>query len=115
VEEILNYVAKEINRAGFANPLISGAVLTGGTSLVQGLPELAEEIFNLPTRRGYPVGVGGLTDVIHDPAYATAVGLVLYASQLQQKQQRRRPSRRGGGGMGSGFWVRLKNWFREVF
>jgi len=115
--EILNYIAKEINRAGFTNPLISGAVLTGGTSLVEGLPELAEEIFGLPTRRGYPMGVGGLSDIIHDPSYATGVGLVLYAQRTQQvqQQQRRRTNRRHGhGGSGSGFWSRLKNWVREV-
>ena len=115
VAEILNYVAKEINRAGFANPLISGAVVTGGTSLVEGLPELAEEVFNLPTRRGYPMGVGGLADVIHDPSYATAVGLLLYAHRTQQTQQRRRGrASRYTGGSGSGFWSRLKNWLREV-
>ncbi len=114
VAEILNYVAKEINRAGFANPLISGAVLTGGTSLVEGLPELAEEIFNLPTRRGYPTGVGGLSDVIHDPAYATAVGLVLYAHRTQQNQQRRRGRSSRPSGASGGFWARLKSWFREV-
>jgi cell division protein FtsA len=115
VAEILNYVAKEINRAGFANPLISGAVVTGGTSLVEGLPELAEEVFNLPTRRGYPMGVGGLADVIHDPSYATAVGLLLYAHRTQQTQQRR-PGRasRHTRGSGSGFWSRFKNWLREV-
>jgi len=115
VAEILTYVSKEIHRAGFANPLISGAVLTGGTSLVEGLPELAEEIFNLPTRLGYPMGVGGLTDVIHDPAYATGVGLVLYAHRTQQTRRgsRGRASRKPGGS-GRGFWSRLKNWWREV-
>ncbi|MDD2903915.1 MAG: cell division protein FtsA [Syntrophales bacterium] len=115
VAEILNYLAKEINRAGFANPLISGAVVTGGTSLVEGLPELAEEIFNLPTRRGYPMGVGGLKDVIHDPSYATAVGLILHAHRTQQVQQRRRGrANRPRGSSGSGFWARFKDWLREV-
>jgi cell division protein FtsA len=114
VAEILNYVAKEINRAGFANPLISGAVLTGGTSLVEGLPELAEEIFNLPTRRGYPMGVGGLIDVIHDPSYATGVGLILYAHRTQQAQRRRGRVTRQPGSSKPGFWARLKNWLREV-
>jgi cell division protein FtsA len=116
VAEILNYVAKEINRAGFSNPLISGAVLTGGTALVEGLPELAEEIFNLPTRRGFPMGVGGLTDIIHDPSYATGVGLILYAHRTQQQTQQRRRGRanRQRGGSGPGFWSRVKNWLREV-
>ena len=115
VAEILNYVAKEVNRAGFSNPLISGAVVTGGTSLVEGLPELAEEIFGLPTRRGYPMGVGGLTDIIHDPSFATGVGLVLHAHRTQQTQQRRRGrTSRYHGGSSSGFFSRLKNWIREV-
>jgi len=52
--------------------------VTGGTSIMEGVPELAEGIFDQPVRRGVPIGIGGLADVIESPIYATAVGLALY-------------------------------------
>jgi cell division protein FtsA len=90
----------------------------GGTALVDGLAELAGETFNMHTRIGYPMGVSGLIDVIHDPSYATAVGLVLYGFRAQQKAQRTpdrwsgssRPAYRSSGGV----WSKVKKWFREV-
>ena len=95
------------------------AVLTGGTALVHGLPELAGEAFQMHTRIGYPMGVSGLIDVIHDPSFATGVGLVLYGFKTQQKAQRKAerwpPSARWAGSRSSGgFWGRVKKWFREV-
>jgi cell division protein FtsA len=116
VAEILNLIAKELQRARFAHPLHSGAVLTGGTALVEGLPELAKEVFNLHTRLGYPTGVSGLIDIIHDPAYATGVGLVLYGFRSQQKAQKdpiagRYPTGRSKGGS---LWSRVKRWFKVV-
>jgi cell division protein FtsA len=120
VAEILNLLAKEVQRARFSHPLHSGAVLVGGTSLVDGLVELAGETFNMHTRIGYPMGVSGLIDVIHDPSYATAVGLALYGFRGQQKAQRT-PDRWSGGGRwpssrasGGGVWSKVKKWFREV-
>ena len=115
VAEILNLIAKELQRARFAHPLHSGAVLTGGTALVEGLPELAKEVFNLHTRLGYPMGVSGLIDIIHDPAYATGVGLVLYGFRAQQKTRQGAPgSRYSSGRPQRGLWSRLKRWFKEV-
>ncbi|MDP3182120.1 MAG: cell division protein FtsA [Desulfobaccales bacterium] len=115
VAEILNLIAKELQRARFAHPLHSGAVLTGGTALVEGLPELAKEVFNLHTRLGYPMGVSGLIDVIHDPAYATGVGLVLYGFRAQQKTRPGVPgSRYSSGRPQRGLWSRLKRWCKEV-
>ncbi len=119
VAEIINLLGKEIQRARFNHPLHSGAVLVGGTALVDGLPELAGEVFNMHTRIGYPIGVSGLIDVIHDPSYATGVGLVLYGFRTQQKALRGAPGRwpaprwqsRPAGG---GFWGRFKKWFQEV-
>jgi cell division protein FtsA len=78
VEEIFSLVQREIIRSGYAEAITSGVVLTGGSSLLPGAVELAEDIFNFPTRVGYPSEIGGLTDVVNSPAYATAVGLVLY-------------------------------------
>jgi cell division protein FtsA len=77
-EEICHLVLQEIRRSGYEGVLNSGVVITGGSAALEGLPEVAERIFDIPIRRGLPVGVGGLVDVIASPAFATAVGLVLY-------------------------------------
>ena len=83
VEEIFTLVARELARAGFQDAATAGVVVTGGTSIMQGVPELAEGIFDQPVRRGDPIGVGGLADVIQSPIYSTAVGLALYGSQAR--------------------------------
>ncbi len=77
VEEILSLVNDEVRRSGCEKLLASGIVLTGGCANLEGVIELAESVFSLPVRRGYPVGIGGLVDVVNNPTYATAVGLVL--------------------------------------
>lgn len=114
VAEILNLIAKELHRARFAHPLHSGAVLIGGTALVEGLPELAQEVFGMHTRLGYPMGVSGLIEVIHNPAFACGVGLVLHGFRLQQKPSRGGPAGRWSPRAQRGLWFRLKRWFREV-
>src|SRR5256714_1002206 len=78
-EEIFHLVWDEIRRAGYEKSLNSGVVLTGGGSILDGMPEMAEQIFDLPIRRGCPTGVGGLADHVNSPTFATAVGLTLYA------------------------------------
>ena len=75
-EEICQLVLTEIRRAGFERSLNSGVVLTGGGAILEGLPEIAEQIFDMPVRRGTPAGIGGLVDVVASPVYSTAVGLV---------------------------------------
>src|SRR6185369_10254863 len=77
-EEIFHLVWDEIRRAGYEKSLNSGIVLTGGGAILEGMPEIAEQIFDLPIRRGSPAGAGGLADHVNSPAFATAVGLVLY-------------------------------------
>ncbi|MCD6525757.1 MAG: cell division protein FtsA [Desulfuromonas sp.] len=84
VEEIFTLVNREIVRSGYEDLIASGVVITGGTSILPGMPELAEQIFNLPVRRGVPQGIGGLIDVVNSPIYATGVGLVIYGSKNQQ-------------------------------
>ena len=88
VEEILTLVDQELVRSGFKNGVAAGVVLTGGTSLIEGCQELAEQIFNLPTRVGYPQNVGGLKDVVNSPMYATAVGLLMYGAEKEGVEQR---------------------------
>lgn len=112
-QEIMEYIQKEIIRSGFVIPMISGVVLTGGSSLLDGLPELADEVFSLPTRLGYPVGVGGLSDVINNPAYATAVGLVLYGARSRTRQDLDiHPIK--GKNIFRRILNRMKRWFKEV-
>ena len=77
-EEILEMVALELKRAGYFDRLAAGLVLTGGSSQLRGLPEVAEARLNVPARIGKPHGYFGLSDLIGTPAYATAIGLVEY-------------------------------------
>ena len=80
MEKNFELVRREIERKA-DQVLASGVVLTGGTTLLPGMVEMAEEIIGLPVRRGIPQGVGGLVDIISSPKYATGVGLVLYGCQ----------------------------------
>ena len=81
VEEIVTLVARELTRAGFQDAATAGIVVTGGTSIMEGLPELAEAIFDQPVRRGIPGDIGGLADVVRSPIHATAVGLALHGAR----------------------------------
>lgn len=113
IEEILRLIHKEVIRAGFEIPMISGVVITGGCSMLAGLPEFSEDIFGIPTRRGYPIGVGGLTDVINNPAFATAVGLVQYGAKARVKQSRD-TFRIRDQNIFNRVLSRMKKWFKEV-
>lgn len=75
--ELFELAAAELRHSGYLDLLSSGIVLTGGTAKMPGILELAEEIFHLPVRLGLPTGVGGMSEVIRSPQYATGVGLVL--------------------------------------
>jgi len=81
---MLSLVAREISRSGYGDMLASGVVLTGGSSLLFGMAEMGEQVFNMPVRIGYPGGIGGLVDVVNSPMYATGVGLVLYGARNQE-------------------------------
>jgi len=88
VEEMLALVDQELIRSGMKSQIGAGVVLTGGTALIEGIQELGEQIFNLPTRIGYPDKVGGLKDVVNSPMYATAVGLLMYGAEKEGVEQR---------------------------
>jgi len=81
VEEIFMLVNREIVKSGYEDMVASGVVLTGGTTILEGMPEMAEQVFDLPVRRGDPTNIGGLVDVVNSPVYATGVGLVVYGSK----------------------------------
>jgi len=85
IEEILTLVREELNRTGFQGSIPCGVVVTGGSSALEGLPDLAAEVFELPVRRGTPRGVGGLVDRVQGPEFATGVGLALWGSKRKSK------------------------------
>jgi cell division protein FtsA len=105
-EEIFHLVWDEISKAGYEKSLNSGLVLTGGGALLDGMSEIAEQIFDLPIRRGSPAGVGGLADHVANPAYANGVGLVLYAARHRTTEH----LRSGGGAL-----TRMVGHLRGVF
>jgi len=92
-EEIFHTLSDEIRKAGFENSLNAGIVLTGGGSTLKGMTEIAEQIFDLPVRRGNPLGVGGLIDHVDNPAFSTAVGLVIYAHRIHVIDKEHAPVR----------------------
>jgi cell division protein FtsA len=77
-EELLGLVQVELRRSGLEEQIAGGVVLTGGSAKMEGLTELAEEVFHMPVRLGVPRYVSGLADVVHNPIYATGVGLLLF-------------------------------------
>ncbi len=79
VEEIFAMANREIRKSHVADLLGAGVVLTGGASSLPGMPELAEQVFDLPVRRGIPTGVTGMVEAISDPRFATGVGLAQHA------------------------------------
>jgi cell division protein FtsA len=105
-EEIFRLVDNDIKRMGYEKSLNSGIVLTGGTALLEGMEEVAEEIFDLPVRRGDPTGVGGLVDRVATPDYATAVGLILYGYGLLQETGFAKDRKKG-------LFAKFKDLFKE--
>jgi cell division protein FtsA len=83
-DEIFTLVRDQLDRAGVLGKLESGIVITGGSAIMEGMPEMAERIFRLPARRGIPRYLNGLVDAANGPMYATGVGLAL--CELQRAQ-----------------------------
>ena len=110
-EELFNLVQGELRRSGYEELLAGGVVLTGGTSKMEGVVELAEEIFHMPVRLGSPQQVKGLTDIVTNPIYATGVGLLQYGldQQLDGGKKKRRMSDEPN------FMERVKSWFQGNF
>ena len=88
VEEIFTLIYQEMVRSGYDELVTSGVVATGGSSLLPGVPEILEQVFNMPARIGYPANVGGLKEIVDSPMYATAVGLVLYGANLEKREKK---------------------------
>jgi len=110
VEEIYSLVLKEIKRTEFADCLSAGIVLTGGGSLMEGMVELAEQVFDMPTKVGSPKGLAGLSDIISNPMHSTGVGLVLWG--FKNPDQKRSDKEKS---FVKRTIFRMKNWFGEYF
>lgn len=113
-EELFQLIQAELRRSGFEDVLAAGVVLTGGSALVEGAVELAEEVFHMPVRLGYPQGVSGLTEEVNSPAYATTVGLLMYAKEHVDISAF--PQSEGKRSIGAEeLFNRMKNWFKKSF
>lgn len=111
VVELYDLVLAELRRSGLEEMIASGVVITGGSSVMRGMVELGEEIFHMPVRLGMPRFVGGLSEVVSNPRYATGVGLLLMGKQqmehhLQVQMESTSFER---------LWERMKSWFQGNF
>jgi len=110
IEEIFEFVKKDLMRSGYYDSLGAGIVLTGGATVMEGITEIAEQVLELPTRRGAPTKIGGLVDVVRSPSYSTGVGLVMFgADQGKAIQLPNRGDDRPG--MFKRAWSRLAEMF----
>ncbi len=110
-DELLSLVQAELRKSGFEDIIAAGIVMTGGSSKMDGVVDLAEEIFHMPVRLGSPQYVSGLSDVVSNPIHATGVGLLLFGEQHQSGGTQYFSNE---GGM-KGTWERMKNWFQGNF
>ena len=110
-EELLGLVQGELRRSGFEDACAAGVVLTGGTSKMEGVVELAEEIFHMPVRLGVPQHVNGLSEVARNPIHATGVGLLLYGQQRRQNPRSEAVDTRSE----KGLLKRMAEWFQKNF
>jgi cell division protein FtsA len=112
VEEIFSLVDREIRKTGYADAVAAGMVITGGSSIMEGMPELAEQIFDMPVRRAEPKGLGGLVDIVSSPVHATGAGLVIYGAAHRTQRRFRKVSDRA---IFNKVFSRMKEWFEEYF
>ena len=105
-EELFSLVQAELRRSGFEDLVAAGIVLTGGTSKIEGAIELAEEIFHMPVSLGKPKNVAGLSDIVRNPIYSTAVGLLHYGAKQQTRGSANNPKQKS-----DGLINQFKSWF----
>jgi len=115
IEELYGLVLAELRRSGFEDVIGSGIVLTGGSAKMEGMIDLAEEVFHMPVRLGIPQYVGGLSGVVHNPIYATGVGLVLYGAKSVSGVRYGGAPRRKVGGKFQEVIDKMKSWFQGNF
>ncbi len=108
-DELFTLIQAELRRSGFEDLVAAGIVLTGGASKMEGVIELAEEIFHMPVSLGSPNNVAGLKDIVRDPVYATGVGLLQYGKQREEEMPGRGRSR------GAGVFSKTRKWLSDNF
>lgn len=108
-EELFTLIQSELRRSGFEDMIPAGIVLTGGTSKMEGVIELAEEIFHMPVRLGTPQNIRGLKDIVNNPIYSTGVGLLLYGMKQQGSGQTPISDEEDS------LWTRMKAWVQKNF
>ncbi len=112
-DELFTLVQAELRRSGYEDMVPAGIVLTGGTSKMEGVVELAEEIFHMPVRIGYPQTIKGLNDIVRNPIYSTGVGLLQYGVEHQNEEG---PLGLGkSSGPSESIWSRVKAWLQSNF
>jgi len=114
IEELYGLILAELRRSGYEEVVGSGIVLTGGSSKMEGMIDLAEEVFHMPVRLGIPQGVGGLSGVVHNPIYATGVGLVQYGARARGGSRYGLAPQSGPAGVKNVFG-KMKSWFQGNF
>ena len=107
-DELFTLIQAELRRSGYEDLIAAGIVLTGGTSKMEGVIELAEEIFHMPVRLGSPHNIKGLVDIVANPIYATGVGLLQYGVKQQSRQGHPLKQR----DQGENFMNKIKRWFQ---
>ena len=110
-EELFTLVQSELRRSGFEDMIPAGIVITGGSSTMEGVVELAEEIFHMPVRLACPQAVSGMTEVVNNPIYATGVGLLIHG--FRQMDLGRAPVLKGE--EAPSLFERMKAWFTGQF
>lgn len=111
VEELFALVHREITKSGYEDLLASGVVITGGQSIMEGMTEMAEFIFDLPVKRGLPIELGGLKDVVYSPMFSTGVGLVMYGNRSKQTNKFKIREQN----IYNKVKTRMKEWMGELF
>ncbi len=115
MEEIFFHINQELERSGYKRKIGAGVVLTGGSSLIEGAQELAEQIFGLPTRIGSPQNLGGgFTEMVSNPKYATAVGLLFYGAENEGASEPIFAETDSDSGVLSKVLNHMKKWFSEI-
>jgi cell division protein FtsA len=120
VEEIFSLIQAEITKSGYADLLAAGMVFTGGTTLLQGMIELGDFFFEIPLKRGAPIRLGGLKEVVNSPKFSTAVGLLKYGADEAGHGNQPSASMMGESFLGDDGIVgkvggKMKDWFKDLF
>ncbi|AHF96875.1 cell division protein FtsA [Desulfurella acetivorans A63] len=115
IEEIFSLVKEELDKMNILGLLGAGVVLTGGTAMLENITDLAENIFKLPVRVGYPINIGGIKDALNNPMYSTAIGLTMYAVENRQEKGDVLATPNSGDTSFSSIISKMKKWIKEMF